>query len=61
MQRPKRRLPVPQWEFGFTPKTFNLIVETGVDGERVARERKQKESARRLADKAQCSMFQMAR
>jgi hypothetical protein len=61
MQRPKRRLPIPQWEFGFAPTTFNLIAETGVDGERVARECKQKESARRLADKAQCSMFQMAR
>jgi hypothetical protein len=61
MKRSKRRLPVPQWEFGFTPKTFNLIVETGVDGERMAREHRQKEHERRLADKAQSSLFQMAR
>jgi hypothetical protein len=61
MKRSRRRLPVPQWEFGFTPKTFNLIVETGVDGERIAREIKQKEYERRLADKAQSSLFQMAR
>jgi hypothetical protein len=60
MKRSKRRLPVPQWEFGFTPKTFNLIVETGVDGERIAREIKQKEHERRLADKAQSSLFQTA-
>ena len=60
MKRTKRRLPIPQWEFGFAPKTFNLIVETGIDGERIAREHKQKESARQLADKAQSSLFQMA-
>jgi hypothetical protein len=59
MKRPKRRLPIPQWEFGFAPKTFNLIVETGIDGERLAREHKQEESARRLADKAQSSLFQI--
>lgn len=60
MKRSKRRLPVPQWEFGFTPKTFNLIVEIGVDGERLAREIKQKEHERRLAEKAQSSLFQTA-
>jgi hypothetical protein len=60
MKRTKRRLPIPQWEFGFAPKTFNLIVETGIDGERIAREHKQKESARQLGDKAQSSLFQMA-
>jgi hypothetical protein len=61
MKRSKRRLPVPQSEFGFTPKTFNLIVETGVDGERLTREHRQKEHERQLADKAQSSLFQMAR
>jgi hypothetical protein len=60
MKRTKRRLPIPQWEFGFAPKTFNLIVETGIDGERIAREHKQKESARQLAGKAQSSLFQTA-
>ena len=61
MKRSKRKLPIPQWEFGFTPKTFNLIVETGIDGERIAREHQQKEYARRLADQAQHSLFQAAR
>jgi hypothetical protein len=60
MKRTKRSLPIPQWEFGFAPKTFNLIVETGIDGERIAREHKQKEFARQLAGKAQSSLFQMA-
>jgi hypothetical protein len=61
MKRSRRRLPVPQWEFGFTPKTFNLIVETGVDGERLVREHRQKEHERQHADKAQRSLFQTAR
>lgn len=61
MKRSKRRLPIPQWEFGFTPKTFNLMVETGIDGERIAREHTQKESARQRADKAQSTLFRMAR
>jgi len=61
MRRPRRRLPIPQWEFGFAPKTFNLVVETGLDGERIAREHKQKEYSRRLADKAQSSLFQISR
>jgi hypothetical protein len=39
MKRNRRRLPVPQHEFGFTPATFNLTVETGLDGDRIARER----------------------
>ena len=29
MKRNRRRLPVPQHEFGFTPATFNLAIETG--------------------------------
>jgi hypothetical protein len=60
MKRPKRRLPIPQWEFGFAPTTFNLIAEIGIDGERIAREHKQKEHARRRAAKAQCALFQTA-
>ena len=48
MKRNRRRLPVPQFEFGFTPDTFNLIVETGVDGDRVARERAEADHARRM-------------
>jgi hypothetical protein len=61
MKRTKRRLPIPQWEFGFAPTTFNLIVETGVDGERLAREQRQQERARQLADQAQRALFQMAK
>jgi len=53
MKRNRRRLPVPQHEFGFTPDTFNLIQETGVDGDRIARERDEADRARRRAEAAQ--------
>ena len=48
MKRSRRRLPVPQHEFGFTPDTFNLAIETGLDGERITRER---------AEAAQAALF----
>jgi hypothetical protein len=57
MKRNKRRLPIPQHEFGFAPDAFNLIHETGFDGERIAREREAAERARHLADKAQAVLF----
>jgi hypothetical protein len=38
MRRNRRRLPVPQHEFGFTPDTFNLFAESARDGERITRE-----------------------
>jgi hypothetical protein len=57
MRRNRRLLPVPQNEFGFTPDTFNLIVETGVDGDRVAREGAAAERARRIAEKGQVALF----
>ena len=57
MKRPRRRLPVPQHEFGFTPDTFNLIAETGLDGDRIARERAEADRARRLAEAAQAALF----
>ena len=53
MKRNRRRLPVPQHEFGFTPDTFNLIAETGLDGERITRERGEADHARQLAEAAQ--------
>jgi len=53
MKRNKRRLPVPQHEFGFTPDTFNLIAETGLDGERITRERGEADHARRIAEAGQ--------
>ena len=57
MKRNRRRLPVPQHEFGFTPATFNLIVETGLDGERITRERGEADHARRFAEAAQAAFF----
>jgi hypothetical protein len=60
MKRNRRRLPVPQHEFGFTPDTFNLIAETGQDGERITRERGEADHARRLAETAQAAFFTIA-
>jgi hypothetical protein len=60
MKRNRRRLPVPQHEFGFTPATFNLMVETGIDGQRIARERAEAEMARRIAETAQTALFTTA-
>ena len=53
----KRRLPIPQWEFGFTPDTFSLIQDTGLDGERLTRERAELEKARALAEQSQTHLF----
>ena len=57
MKRKRRRLPVPQREFGFTPDAFNLIQENGVDGERITRERAESERARSIAEAAQAALF----
>ena len=57
MRRNKRRLPVPQHEFGFTPATFNLMQENTLDGERIAHERAEAEHARQLAEAAQAAFF----
>jgi len=57
MKRNRRRLPVPQHEFGFTPDTFNLIAETGLDGERITRESGEADHARRIAEAAQAALF----
>ena len=57
MKRSKRRLPIPQHEFGFAPDAFNLIQDTGLDGDRLAREREEAQRARHLADKAQTVLF----
>ena len=53
----RKPLPIPQHEFCFAPDIFSLFSETGVDGERIAREREQAEQARRAADAAQASFF----
>jgi hypothetical protein len=60
MKQAKRRLPIPQWEFGFAPDTFNLIVETGVDGERITHEHERIKKARQLAEKAQAPLLEIA-
>jgi hypothetical protein len=57
MKRHRRRLPVPQHEFGFTSDTFNLIVEAGLDGDRIARERAEAIRASNLAEAAQAGLF----
>jgi len=57
MKRTKRRVIVPQYEFGFAPDTFNLMRETGTDGERITRERAEAELARHMGEAAQSPLF----
>ena len=57
MKRNRRRLPIPQHEFGFVPDTFTLIPEFGQDGDRLARERDEADRARRAAESAQARLF----
>jgi len=57
MKRNRRRLPIPQHEFGFTPDAFNLMAETGLDGDRITRERSEADRARRMAEAAQPALF----
>jgi hypothetical protein len=57
MKRHRRHLPIPQHEFGFTPATFNLMIETGLDGDRITRERAKAEETRRHAEAAQPILF----
>jgi len=57
MKRNRRRLPIPQHEFGFAPATFNLIQDTALDGERISRELAEADRARRAAESAQARLF----
>jgi hypothetical protein len=57
MKRSRRRLPLPQHEFGFVPEIFGLIQETGLDGDRLARERDEADRSHRLAQEAQAALF----
>ena len=59
MKRPRRRLAIPQHEFGFAAQAFRLFAESGVDGERITRERAAADQARRLAESAQTSFSQL--
>lgn len=56
MKRNRRRLPIPQHEFGFTPDTFNLFAESALDGERLAREQAEAAEKRRAAEAAQAAL-----
>jgi len=57
MKRTKRRVVVPQYEFGFAPDTFNLMQETAMDGDRITRERAEADLARRMGEAAQPPLF----
>ena len=57
MKRNRRRLPIPQHEFFFAAENYRLISETGLDGERLARERDEADRAHALAEKAQAALF----
>ena len=57
MKRNKRRLPLPQHEFGFSPDAFNLFVEVSLDGDRIAREQAEADQRRREAEAAQAALF----
>ena len=57
MKRNRRPLPIPQHEFGFVPDTFTLMQESGLDGDRLARERDEADHARILAEAAQAVLF----
>ena len=54
----KRRLPIPQHEFGFAADAFNLFQETALDGDRIARELAAMANAREQADQNQTALFQ---
>jgi hypothetical protein len=61
MRTKKRRLPIPQHEFGFSPQVFNLIQDQAVDGWRISRERAEVEKARRRAEAAQTEIQMFTR
>ena len=57
MRKNKRRLPIPQHEFGFVPDTFVLFSDSTLDGDRVAREQAEADRARHVAESAQARLF----
>ena len=57
MKKRKRRLPLPQHEFGFSSDTFNLFAEVSLDGERITREQAEAAQRRREAEAAQAALF----
>ena len=57
MKKNKRRLPLPQHEFGFSPDAFNLFAEVSLDGERITREQAEAAERRRAAEAGQAAFF----
>ena len=57
MKRCKHHLHILQKEFGFAADTFTLMLESGTDGERIARERAEADRAQRMAEAAQAPLF----
>ncbi len=53
----RKRLPIPQHEFGFVPDMFRLIADTTTDGERIARDLAEAQQARSQAEAAQPALF----
>jgi hypothetical protein len=51
-----KSLPIPQHEFAFVAETFSLFGDSGLDGERLAREREELEAARRASEAAQVKL-----
>ena len=61
MKTKRKQMPIPQWEFGFSAETFNLIQETGIDGERIALEKQENALAREKSEAAQIKIFSKRR
>jgi hypothetical protein len=51
-----KSLLIPQREFAFVADTFGLIQDSGLDGERLARERDESAAARRASEAAQVKL-----
>ena len=51
-------MPIPQWEFGFSAETFNLMQESGIDGDRVVGEQAAREALRVQAESDQRKLFE---
>ncbi len=51
--RSERRLHIPQHDFGFTPHSFILIQDAGLDANLLGRERDEANRARHAAHKGQ--------
>lgn len=53
----RKRLPIPQHEFGFYAGSFQSHAETGLDGQRISRERAELENARLNSERRQTEIF----